>query len=306
MLTAFFEKAGEGLAGKWLERLFGPAFLFWAGGLLIAIRPARLPAVWERLAAMPPVTQAGLLLAAALLLVASSALMELLHLPILRLLEGYWPPPFDRLGGLLIRWKQKRLRRQRQRWSELELKQRAGALSPLERQELARLEARRARTPRDLEDIQPTALGDILRAAETRPYQRYGLEPVLLWPRLWLLLPEGVQEEISAARQRLDRLAESWAWGLLFLLWGLAWPWAVPIALAWMALAGILLRQSAALFADLLVATFDTQRWRLYEALRWPLPEETGQAEVARGLALTRFIQRGMTDGAVRYQQPQG
>jgi hypothetical protein len=108
---------------------------------------------------------------------------------------------------------------------------------------------------------------------------------------------------VAAARARLDCMVEAWTWGLLFALWGRFSPWAFGIALLWMALAYyLMLMPAAAAFADLLLATFDTQRWRLYEALRWPLPTQSGEVEIAAGQALTRFIQRGMTKEAVRYQ----
>lgn len=58
-----------------------------------------------------------------------------------------------------------------------------------------------------------------------------------------------------------------------------------------------------ALFCDLFLASFDTQRWRLYEALRWPLPKQSGAEEIATGEALTRFVQRGMTNQPVIWTQ---
>ena len=46
MLTGFWASVGEGLSEKWLKRRFGPAFLFWAGGLLLWIGPANLSDRW--------------------------------------------------------------------------------------------------------------------------------------------------------------------------------------------------------------------------------------------------------------------
>ncbi len=148
----------------------------------------------------------------------------------------------------------------------------------------------------------PTRLGDILRAAETRPCQRYGLDPVLLWPRLWLLLPEDVRDDLAAARDRLDRRVQAFGWGFLFLIWVFVCRWALVIALPWMLVAYALIEQAACPFADLLQAAFETHRWALYDSLHWPLPEQSGAAEVAAGRALTRFIQRGMADAPVEYR----
>jgi len=293
MLTDFLTALTKDLPGKWLERLFGPAFLFWAGGLLLVVGPQGLVAWWERLLALPALAQVGWLAAALLVLNASAALMERLRLSLLRLLEGYWPWPLRLLEAPLIALARRRVQRQRERWNALMQKRENQALTLRERDELARLEGSRLDTPPDLTDLRPTAIGNILRAVERRVVHRYGLDAVLLWPRLWLLLPEESRQEIAAARASLDRLAEAWGWGLCFLVWALWQPWAVLIALVWMLLAARLARSPARTFAVLVQSAFDLYRWRLYEALHFPVLQEKGAAEVAAGQALTRYIQRG-------------
>lgn len=294
MLTSFLENIGENLSSR-LERLFGPAFIFWAAGLLLWIGPENLAARWEELVSLPLVTQSALLIGALLVLAASDRLGEALAFYALRFLEGYWAGPLRPLALWRIQRRQNGLQKTRQRWSDLMLKRDEGKLDTAERWELARLEAVLHYTPRDPDDLTPTRLGDILHTAETRPRQRYGLDPVLLWPRLWLLLPDSMRVELAAARARLDRMAQAWFWGLLFALWSIAWTWAWVITLIWVWIAYRLALQAASAFCDLLLAAFDTQRWRLYEALRWPLPAQSGAEEIVAGEALTRFIQRGMT-----------
>ena len=294
MLTDFLTELTKDLPGKWLERLFGPAFLFWAGGLLLVFGPAGLAAWWEQLLTLPTLAQVGWLVAALLVLNASAALMERLRLSLLRLLEGYWPWPLRLLEAPLSALVRRRVQRQRERWSDLMQQRESQSLTPAERMELARLEQARLDVPPDLADLRPTAVGNILRGMERRVVHRYGLDPVLLWPRLWLLLPEDARQEIAAARESLDRLAEAWGWGLCFLVWAFWQPWAAPIALVWMLLAAWLARSPARTFAVLVQSAFDLYRWRLYEALRFPAPEEKGDAERAAGQALTRYIQRGV------------
>jgi hypothetical protein len=46
----------------------------------------------------------------------------------------------------------------------------------------ARLDSRRRRRPSDPNRLLPTQIGSILRAAETRPADRYGLDAVVVWP----------------------------------------------------------------------------------------------------------------------------
>jgi len=220
--------------------------------------------------------------------------MERLRLPLLRLLEGYWPWPLRLLEKPLIALVRRRVQRQRERWSDLMQQRESQSLTPAERMELARLEQARLDVPPDLADLRPTAVGNILRGMERRIVHRYGLDAVLLWPRLWLLLPEDARQEIAAARESLDRLAEAWGWGLCFLVWAFWQPWAVLVALLWMLLAASLARALARTFAVLVQSAFDLYRWRLYEALHFPAPQEKGAAEVEAGQALTRYIQRGM------------
>ncbi len=58
----------------------------------------------------------------------------------------------------------------------------------------------------------PTALGNALRASEDKVGQRYGLQSVVIWPRLFHLLPErvpGMDDEVT----QLDvsvRLSVTW------------------------------------------------------------------------------------------------
>ncbi len=293
MLTDFLNKLTEGLPGKWLERLFGLAFLFWAGGLLFVFGPQGLAAWWACLLTQPALAQVGWLVAGLLVLNASASLMERLRLPFLRLLEGYWPWPLRLLEKPLSDLVRRRVEPQRQRRSVLLQKCETQPLSPCEREELARLEQFLLDFPPDPDALRPTVIGNILRAVERRVVHRYGLDPVLLWPRLWLLLPENARQEIAAARESLDRLAEAWGWGLCFLAWAIWQRWAALVALVWMLLAAYLARSPARTFAVLVQSAFDLYRWELYKALHFPLPEEKGVAEVKAGQVLTRYIQRG-------------
>ncbi|MDI3389518.1 hypothetical protein QIS99_25475 [Streptomyces sp. B-S-A8] len=58
--------------------------------------------------------------------------------------------------------------------------------------------------PADMRDIMPTRLGNILRAAESYPHERYGLDAVVTWPRLFPLLPEGLAAALVAARAEIE------------------------------------------------------------------------------------------------------
>jgi len=146
----------------------------------------------------------------------------------------------------------------------------------------------------------PTAVGNILRAGESAPAEKYGLDAVVCWPRLWMLLPKEIRDDLVTARQNLMTLTELWAWGLLFLVWSIWSPWAIAVSIVWLALAYVWLMESARGYADLIVSAFDLYRWKLYEALDWPRPKDRG-AEVESGRALTEFLWRGTLPGTVTY-----
>ncbi len=179
----------------------------------------------------------------------------------------------------------------------------AGLLTYAEVRELARLEVEGHYAPASLDECLPTALGNALRAAEAAPRERYGLEAVICWPRLWLLLPKDARETLAEARRVLDLRVELWAWGLLSLLWAFLWPWAAFLSLLWMTLAYALALDAARVYADLFQSAFDLYRWSLYEAVRWEKPTQSGDAEIALGQRLSEFLWRGTSEAPLTYRQ---
>src|SRR5262249_9746917 len=141
--------------------------------------------------------------------------------------------------------------------------------------------------------LMPTRLGNILRAAEGQPGDKYGLDAVICWPRLWLILPGDVREELVRARIRLDSAVSACNWAVLFVIFTPWLPWA-PAAGAAFAVAGyyVWVLDRSRLFGDLIDATFDLHRHALYQALRWPLPANPA-AERRAGRALTDYLWRG-------------
>ncbi len=302
MLSRFWEKMGEGLSARWLEYLFSPALLFWGGGALILAGRRGLAEIWEQLSGLDVAAQTALLLAALFVVVLSSKLMEQVRFPFLRLLEGYWRAPLAWLAEPLRRWQWRRIEKGRARWNDLMNRREQGQLTYAEVRELARLEVDGHYAPARPEECLPTVLGNILCAAESAPRQRYGLDAVVCWPRLWLLVPPEARQALMESRRALDLRVELWAWGLLFLVWAFVWRWAALIALAWMALAYQLALDAARVYADLLESAFDLYRWRLYEAVGWEKPTVSGEAEIARGRRLSEFLWRGTSERPVQYR----
>lgn len=133
----------------------------------------------------------------------------------------------------------------------------------------------------------------MLRAAEGLPGDKYGLDAVICWPRLWLVLPGDARTELAHARAGLDAAVSACAWAVLFLAFTPWVPWApaVTLLVAPVAYHGWVVPR-AGQFGDLVEAAFDVYRPALYAALRWPLPE-TPAAERVAGAAVTDYLWRG-------------
>lgn len=302
----------------------------WAAELEATVRP---------LEQLPAVGQVVLIAGALLLLVASALIAERLTLPLLRLLEGYWIRP-----AWLRSWLIRRRRMRRREWAaeaeRLRRKQARGDLSLAEQAELRDLEdqevldelqqerrlellqrarsfsaedlavlARRSgslrRSPREDELGMPTRLGDLLRAAERRPYEKYGLDAVVCWYRLWMVLPPLVRTEIAATRLELDRGVRACMWGALFIVWT-PWLWwvAVPVAvLVPLAVYRFSMLAAAALFAELVETAFDLHRMNLYDALNLPRPASTAE-ERHQGQRLTALLWHGRIEPSVAFVAP--
>ena len=149
----------------------------------------------------------------------------------------------------------------------------------------------------------PTRLGNILRAAERRPVDKYGLDSVVCWTALWLVLPEQTEDRARPGTVHLDKALRMWLWGALFLVWTPWTWWAIPIAVIVPALAyhvGIL--GAATLFGDLVVAAYDLHRMSLYDSLHLPRPTSpVEERRVSGGTLVTNALWGGLDKPSIRY-----
>jgi len=190
-------------------------------------------------------------------------------------------------------------------WNRLAERFEQNALDDESYERYVRLDKELANFPEDVNKRMPTVTGNILRAAEEYSDRAYKLEILTTWPRLWLALPESTQKELSEARQALNWNAQLLTWGLIYLLAGAGlvvwlhrqWPEIVPFilvivpALVVILAAWLRLRSAAAVFGELLTATYDLHRFLLYEGLRWAPPVDPA-AEDVMGEALTLYLKR--------------
>jgi hypothetical protein len=303
MLNKFWENMGTKVTERWLEYIFGPAFLFWAGGFGLFAWQTGWQKVLKDVQKLTPFQQGSWIVLALLVLVFSSVLMQAIRFTILRLLEGYWPWPIGYLRMGIVALRKLRFEKKYTELRRLAAQDKKD-LSPKHRAKLVSLDLWAHRHPVDPKDLLPTALGNILRAREFSPERKYGLDAIICWPRLWSLLPENVQTDLANARVSLDRLAELWFWGLLFLLWAFLTPWSLFIAFLWMAITYGMACQSAMAYGDLLESAFDLHRLLLYDAMGWPRPKNT-QEEKALGAQLTEYLWRGTLSKPLTYRSKQ-
>jgi hypothetical protein len=289
-----YSKFLEGMTGKvaeqWVTNLLTPAFVFWAGGLAASIYRFGWNPLKTWVLQQPQTFQVGLLILGLLVIVTSAAIVQKGDRFMLRCLEGYWPNWLNSL---------RRTRRQRyiqqwednlKRWDELYARG-EDDLDAEELNEYAQLDWSIMHSPSKLNQFMPTRLGNLLRASEYRSRDRYGLDAVICWPRLWLLLPDSSRKELQEARAALNTTVRISLWSLLFLAWTfLAW-WVPLLALPVFCLSYRMVLNTAVVYADLLEATFDVHRNLLYQSLRVKLPKNPIQ-ESEDGKKLTQYLWR--------------
>lgn len=290
-----FNTVTSDLGGKLTDRLavvlLTPAFAFWAlGGVAwLWTRPHAADHAVSRLATLSGLAQGALILGALLVMAASGAVVQRTVPTVLRLLQGYWPAPLR--SALATRYR-RRLTDDDKTWQDLYTRWAEDKATDTETAELLATERRLTRLPATPGQVMPTRLGNVMRAAERRPYDWYGLDSVHCWPRLWLLLPDPAKEEVNAARADLETAVTWWTWGALTAVWAILTPWALLVAAAASLLSYLALIGSAVRFGELINAVYDVHRGLLYDALGYARPDSR-QSERDAGMALTQALLRG-------------
>lgn len=326
MTAKVMESFGGKLAEQWVATLLTPAFIFWLGGFFTALQRLGWPSLIRQYTAYPEPLQIAILVGAFCGVVASGFAVQRFDTAIIRFLEGYWHPWLRPIRQLCIahhRQHKQHLINASQTLRQLEAQQKvtfqalqatiasqgASHLSPAEQDQYRQLHESLL-TPAQQERLtqlrlalhnlpanpalMPTRLGNILRAAERRPLEKYGLDAIICWSRLWLLLSEATKKDLQEARADLNNAARLWLWSLLFLVWAAwgAW-WAIPLGLLSALFAYYNWAIAAATtYGDLIEASFDLYRPLLYQSLRWDIPADP-QEERRVGQHLTEYLWRG-------------
>src|SRR5580693_6505344 len=192
MLGTLFDKVTGLFDSRFILALLLPVFALAAGiGALAAtmIGWHQTLAWWSGLDAARQVAL-GVAAAAAIVLLAVIAGTQVVAMT--RVLEGYWRRAWvDRTLGRLGRHREGK-RRQRLAGDTSDPGYQRSYLS----------------FPPPPAEVLPTRLGNTLRAAESYPGdgERWGLDAVFWWPRLYLILPDGARQQVDEARSSVDQM----------------------------------------------------------------------------------------------------
>jgi hypothetical protein len=277
------------VSGRASQRVFGAAlvvtiFLGAAVGAWCAHDGGALVARSTRWLNSRSGLEQGLATAAALVGATLVSLIILAVVPsVLRLLEGYWPAWLEPVRARLVRRATVAADRDIEEVQKLERDHRTDP----------RLDRRLRQLPSIAERYMPTRLGNLVRAAQTRPIDKYGLDPVAIWPHLFLVMPETTQKEITAAANALERTVMAVFCSLLFVVLSPWVWWAAPLGIAVAALLQrTVVHGAARTQAELIEAAIDLHRLDLYRKLSWPLPANPAE-ERELGEQLVSYLRYG-------------
>jgi len=306
MLAAFWEAIGGKLADRWAAVSI-PALIFWLGGLAAwTYHRGGLHTLGAQkwLEGQTTIVQVAAILTVLLGVAGSGVLVDRAATPVLRSLEGYWPSWTGPLRRRLCKLLAGRAAAEAVAWQQAQARVQAPNPAAEDLAAYVRLERRRRRRPAAAAYFMPTPIGNILRAAERRPVDKYGLDTVAVWPHLWLVLPEDTRAELRAARAAVDAAVVTAIWGVLFCAFT-PFTWlAVPVGLAVSTIAVVSVTPvRAQAFGELIEAAYDLHRTALYQQLRWPLPANPEQ-EHHTGAQLTTYLRRGSDSSSPVFTAP--
>jgi hypothetical protein len=232
-----------------------------------------------------------------LALLSLSLVLQPLQLPLLRLLEGYWG--FGRLGALLVRCGVAFHRRRRNKLEKAQTYPGRDRPPPSIEAQMGRAAWKLRRFYPSEDRLLPTTLGNVMRAAEDMPGTRYGLDAIVVWPRLYSLLPKELTGILADERNQLDVAVRFCLVFFLtvpisaFFLWRWGWWLLVPVAGAAMAWVCYRAAIAAALaYGEGINTAFDLHRFKLLKALHLPLPADL-DSEKRANKELSGFWRQG-------------
>ncbi|WP_031072985.1 hypothetical protein [Streptomyces sp. NRRL S-118] len=282
-MGGLFETAAGVIDRRLLASTFLPVLAFLAGLTAVAVSGVGWTAAtgwWSATSADIRVLLLVLVLTTSLLL---TQLLAVGRVDLIRLYEGYWAGlPFG------IRLAERSARRHRRLHASL-----------------AETDPRWLQYPVAEDQVMPTRLGNILRGAEEHSAERYGIDAVTAWPRLYPTLPEAFRQTYAAAAADLELAVTVSALGAAFVVLAgvlgvslLAWPGTLLCVSTGALVAWLGYRCAVSggeSYGRLVRAAFDVHRWCLLDAMGLARPTSV-RAELDQWGALDKLWVRGSVD----------
>lgn len=281
-MDGLFDRAASVLERRFLKNAFLPVFLFFPAAILpAAVQDGRLEdtiQAWNNQPIASKLLQVVAYFAAVWFI---AAIVASQWRNIIRLYEGYPFSEFTPLDQLGKNWHRNRLlnltySEQPAPWYSVYYDYPA------------------------ISDVLPTRLGNILRAAETYAYRRYEADTILLWPRLYHVMPREFVDDVEDARATLEFLLVISLWCTTFglanvviaALVGSSMPVAfvcLGFGLAGAYAAYLSALPAAAEYGEQLRSGFELYRFELLQRLKAPTPINL-EEEHAVWRGITNFV----------------
>lgn len=263
-----------------------PVMLLWGGLGALVVSGVGWPTAAHWWLSQPGQFQAVLLVVTLAWITFWAYLVAALIPAFIRSAEGYWPRWLSWLSG----------------WCRNRHRARQAALA----KDTAAFSRWHAEYPLRAANVMPTRLGNILRAAEDHALDRYGINAIVVWPRLYVLLPDQFTAAMAAAKTPLDLMVVIGALATAFTIAGTAiaaimLPWYAALACAAGGLLAACLAYAGAIraarpYAQLIRAGFDVHRGLLLDAIGLRRPRTFGE-EHSQWQQLSHLLLQGAPEG---------
>lgn len=296
MFTTFLKELGGYFDRQWLLSVFFPSLAFWSACLFVYGLAKGLGQTLEAWRGQTAQMQFVLLAVGLAWVTLSAYILGNFQTAVIRLFEGYWRAfPLSLLREsrlrhqrLVFRYLEGRTRDLRQKTRGLEEVLTTGTEEEKDealalRRELQELERERLLLiPIEEDKVMPTRLGNVIRAAELYAWNRYGMDAVVLWPRLHALLPKEFLDNLLGAKTGMVFMLMMSLYSFAFAVIACAWlmlftsSWVLflictlGVPFSWLCYKNAL--HGASLYGEMIKAAFDLHRWKLLEALHLKRP----------------------------------
>ncbi|MDC2960419.1 hypothetical protein PO587_38950 [Streptomyces gilvifuscus] len=269
-MNSFLQQLAKKFADQWFSLLILPGAMYLAvAGAAAVLRQRQALDVprlvqhishWASTAANAHLGGQIILLIAVLAAAAGvSMVVQMLAVPMQRLVLSadwrLWPAPLRWCANKLVERRKRNWRAAARRYDALLSQAAANLANGVQSDPIPRETAYRAMAAigTELPD-RPTWSGDRMQSTASRLDRDLQLDLGVVWPHLWLVLPESARTEISEVRKALDRATALGTWALPYAVIVVWWWPAALICVALVLSSWWRTRQAAQAYAEVLEA----------------------------------------------------